>query len=106
VFVVVVNLVIWILMGVLGGRIAAQKGYPPAAGILVGMLIGPFGLLAAALIPKTRRARQPMEGEPDTLAERTYARRTQKCPRCGRLNSLTTRRCARCDHEIAEVQNQ
>src|SRR5262245_61295720 len=45
---------LWIVLGIVGGRIFARKGYPPLVGVLLGIGGGPFGLLVALSAPYTR----------------------------------------------------
>ena len=60
----VVRVLIWCVLGYVGGRIAARKGYPPKSGMAVGVLFGPIGLVAAAVLPRTRQAPEQARFEP------------------------------------------
>ena len=91
----------WIAFGMLGGYIAAHKGYPPKWGILAGVFLGPIGLVIAALLPTTKEGRETAELDRQIRSELAYSKQTRRCPRCGRENSIVTRICPQCDHRIA-----
>jgi hypothetical protein len=94
-------MILWVLgyglLGLIGGYIAAHKGYAPKWGILAGIFIGPIALIVAACLPKTKEARERTELEIKTKLELAYTSQTQPCPRCGRENSVATRICPQCE---------
>ena len=91
------NIGLWIVLGLLGGFIAAHKGYQPVIGILVGIIFGPLGLVVAALLPATEEGRRQSELERETQIEIAQSRATKPCPQCGRENAATTPICPRCN---------
>jgi ribosomal protein L37AE/L43A len=93
---------IWCVLGYIGGRVAARKGYPPTLGVFVGMFIGPLGLLVGALLPKTRRGREQATLERRLNAEAAAFRRRQKCPACGEEISARAVVCGFCGHRCDE----
>ncbi len=94
-------ILIWIGLGLLGGYIAAHKGYPPLLGILAGIFAGPTGLIVAALLPRTRAGDEQAAMELETQIELSETRKTQACPKCGRQNSVNTRACPRCEYRLS-----
>ena len=46
------------LLSLIGGYIAAHKGYPPVWGILAGVFLGPVAILVAVCLPTTSDARE------------------------------------------------
>jgi hypothetical protein len=55
---VIALLIPYAVLGLIGGYIAAHKGYPPVWGILAGILIGPVALVIALCLPATSEARE------------------------------------------------
>jgi hypothetical protein len=90
----------WLLLGGVGGYIVAWKGYPPVLGIIIGIVVGPIGLVAALLLPSTRQGREFRKQHHDTKVDLLYSSRTRPCPRCRRLNSITTTICPRCEYRF------
>src|SRR5262245_60810774 len=94
-------MILWVLiyaaLGLVGGYIAAHKGYAPKWGILAGIFGGPIALAVAALLPATKEAAQRAQLEAETRHELERSRQTQPCPRCGRHNSVLTRICPQCE---------
>src|SRR5262245_20451636 len=88
------------LLGLLGGYIAAHKGYAPTWGILAGIFIGPIALIIALCLPMTQEARERAALARKTSEELAYSRQTQPCPRCGRRNSVITRICPQCEFRL------
>lgn len=91
----------WIVFGFLGGYIAAHKGYPPKWGIVAGVLLGPIGIVIAAVLPATQQGRETAKLESQIYSELNYSRQTRPCPRCGRENSVVTRICPQCEYRTA-----
>jgi uncharacterized membrane protein YeaQ/YmgE (transglycosylase-associated protein family) len=94
----------WIVFGLLGGYIAAHKGYPPRWGILAGVILGPIGVVIAAVLPTTQEGRETAELDRQILSELHYSKQTRRCPRCGRENSIVSRICPQCDYRFATEQ--
>jgi len=98
---IVIQIAIWILLGIVGGTILARKGYSPNLGIAIGVFLGPLGLLVAALIPATSEAHRQATLRRETDAELSAAAKTHPCPNCGRHNSVATRVCPRCEYRFS-----
>lgn len=43
--------VAWLVLACIGGYVSKQKGREPAEGFILSALLGPLGLLVAALLP-------------------------------------------------------
>jgi hypothetical protein len=84
------------VLGLIGGWIAAQKGYPPVWGIIVGALLGPVALVIAACLPATADAKRRAVEEQKTKQELSFTKQSAPCPKCRRENSIATRICPKC----------
>jgi hypothetical protein len=84
-----------------GGRILAQKGYSPILGVLAGLILGPLGLVAALVVPRTGAGRRIAEEEQKIEKELDAARDKRECPECGRENASTSAFCPRCNYRFA-----
>ncbi len=76
--------------------IAIRRGQPLILGILWGVLAGPAGVIRMAVRPQTRLG-QELD---DLQAENKHASQTAACPNCGRMNSVLTTHCPRCDQKL------
>lgn len=79
-----VRILIWCALGYAGGWIAARKGYPPFLGAVVGVLIGPIGLVVGALLPRTKEGREQAKLDRELAVEAAALNKRQNCPSCGR----------------------
>jgi hypothetical protein len=70
-----IAVIFWILCGVVAAMIGAKKGEPVSA-FLVGVLLGPFGILAA-LLSKGNRKTCP-------FCRESIHKDATVCPRCQR----------------------
>jgi hypothetical protein len=96
----IIQIAIWIVLGVIGGTILARKGYSPVLGVALGILCGPVGLIVAAVLPWTKEGDIQRELREETDAELLAASQTRPCPNCGRENSVATLICPRCDRRL------
>lgn len=90
----------WILLGYLGGRIAAKKGYLPGLGVLIAIVLGPIALIATLFLPKTKAGREQAEFERELNEEGRIYDRKKNCPKCDRELSLMTKICPNCEHRF------
>ncbi len=92
---------IWCVLGYLGGRLAARRGYPPRAGIILGIMLGPVALLVATvLLPYTSSGREQRRLEQAMDAEIAESMKPKACPGCGREVTAATRFCPRCNYRF------
>ena len=90
----------WVILGYLGGLIFARKGYPPRLGIILGIVLGPIGLVVFAMLPMTGEgARQSRLDDEIELQERINAR-LKDCPQCKRTVGFSSRFCPRCNYRF------
>jgi hypothetical protein len=94
-------LVLWGVLAMICGKVWARKGYSPLLGILLGIVGGPFGLLAALAVPYTASGREMEQLNREIQIERDTTKRSQPCPECGRINSATALFCPRCNYRFA-----
>lgn len=99
--------VLWIVCGFLSARILARKGYSPILGAFIGLGMGmclyifaPVGLLLLLAIPPTNRAMRLADLDRKTREDLAVESQTRACRKCGRLNSIVTRVCPRCDEHL------
>jgi hypothetical protein len=96
-----VQIAVWCFLGYLGGKLAARRGYPPRLGIILGIVLGPFALLIAALIlPYTAAGRQQLDMEMAMDAEIAESMKPKNCPECGREVTMAARFCPRCNYRF------
>ena len=96
--------VLWVICGLFAGVIASGKGLSFGAYFFVGLLLGPLGILIAAV-----SSRSP-EAEAQRIAAVEQARTAHgtgwACPFCAEeVNSMAVV-CKHCGREIAPVQRQ
>lgn len=86
----------WTVFGFFGGFVAARKGYPPTMGILIGVFLGPLGLLVALILPRTLEGQEQRHREKLMDAKVKAARVQKSCPECGTEHSSNQRFCPSC----------
>lgn len=94
------TIVVWLLLGYLGGWIFAQKGYPPKLGIVIGILLGPFAIALCAALPRTREGREQAALEREITLESAKNTGSKRCPKCDRELGISARVCPRCEHRF------
>jgi len=85
----------WIVMGLLGGRILAHKGYDPKYGIVLGLL-GVIGLFVALLLPLTDSGKELEQLEYDII----HGPKRANCPDCGKQIKYGSAVCPHCQYVI------
>ena len=96
--------VVWLFCGLLAGAIASGKGLSFGGYFIVGVLLGPIGILIAAV-----SSRSP-EAEAQRMAAVDQARLATgtgwRCPFCAEeVNSMAVV-CKHCGREMSPVQHQ
>lgn len=80
-------LLIWLLLGAIAAGVAGRKGRSVPGWFVLGLLFGPFALLAiAAASPDTSR----------TERADLQSRRARHCPECRGVIPSDARRCRHC----------
>lgn len=92
----------WIAFGLVGGFIAARKGYSPTLGVVGGVLFGPCGLLVGMLLPRTAQGRHQRDDDDRWQADLRAARDNKTCPQCGCQHSVGNRFCPSCMFRYAD----
>ena len=86
--------ILWIVCGVIAGVIAKEKGGEFMIGLLVGVLFGPLGIVAAFFMGNEKAKEQ-------TLVE---AGDRKKCLMCAELVQPEALVCKHCGHRFGEVE--
>lgn len=87
-------LIAWAFCGLIAGVIASNKGRPGAGWLLLGILLGPFGILLALVVPADRRQLD---------AEALASGAMRKCSMCAELVRREALRCRYCGAELAPL---
>ena len=90
----------WCMLGLLGGLVAARKGYNLPTWILLAIVFGPVSILISMLLPETAEERQQSELDRQLQAEGTEFAERKRCPQCGREVSVRAPACPRCEHRF------
>ena len=80
----------WIICGAVAAMIASSKGGSGVLGFIVGLLLGPLGIVAAFFLG----------GEEQKAAKELEAGIAKKCPRCAELVKPDALVCKHCGHEF------
>ena len=89
----VVGVIFWICCGVLGAMIANNKGNSGCVGILLGLILGPIGLLLTFFSSDNK----------DELRRRTGD--TKKCPYCAEFVKSDAIVCKHCGRSLETDSN-
>ena len=95
-----IGVMLWVVLGLMGGYIFAYKGYSPKWGIVAGVFGGIPALVVAMCLPLTQEARDRIALETQTQKELAHSRQTQPCPKCRRRNSVVARVCPQCHYRF------
>lgn len=81
-------LIIWIAFGIIGSMIADKKGNSGVAGFLLGILLGPIGLLIAFFTSDNPHGKERKLGN------------TRKCPYCAEYVKPEAKVCKHCGRNL------
>lgn len=84
-------LIIWGAFGVIGAMIADKKGNNGGGGFLLGVLLGPIGLLIAFFSSDNEPKKEQRSGN------------TKKCPYCAEYVKPDARVCKHCGRDIGQT---
>lgn len=87
----VMVLALWLVCAVVGASVTRSKGRGSVPGALLGLFLGPVGLLIAVILPRN-------EGGLEAEAIETGDRR--RCPQCAELVRREARKCRFCGAEL------
>ena len=88
--------VLWIICGVVASVIASSKGGNGLLGFIVGVLLGPFGIIIAFFM-----------GDQAKKEEATVQQgAAKKCPRCAELVKRDALVCKHCGHEFGAATSE
>ena len=90
-------IVIWFLCGVASMMIANNKGRSGCGWFLLGVLLGPFGILFALIASSV----QPTPIDPEAPTSETHVR----CPECRELVRRDARRCKHCGITLVPIED-
>lgn len=86
---------IWVLCGIIAASIYKNKGRRESWGFLVGLLLGPLGILYAAV-------RSPDTGRLEREQLRTG--QAKRCPHCGELIRPEATICKHCHQAVTSTK--
>lgn len=87
-----VPVLIWVLFGVAAAIVAAHKKRSGFGWFLLGILLGPFGLLFVLLLPSRQSQLPPASPAPAV----DFSNTTKQCPQCAETIKLEAKKCRFC----------
>lgn len=88
-------LIFWLLMGVVSSVVMSQKGRSSCAGFLLGVLLGPIGLIIALVLKKDQEQINRAEWQDGKV---------RQCPQCAEYIKSEARKCRFCGSEVPPIR--
>ena len=87
----------WLLCGIFSGALASSKNRSGFGWFLIGLIVGPFGLLVA-FFPK-------LDKRPSGWSEGTAPAESKACPFCAETIKSAAKVCRFCSRDLPEVDS-
>lgn len=85
---------VWLLLGLVGAMVMANKGRSGCSGFILGFLLGPIGLIIAVAFDANR----------NELEKRALSNgQNRRCPACAEIVRFEARKCRFCGEELSEI---
>ena len=94
--------IIFIVFGIISGLVGIVKGRGCLLWLIVGILLGPIGLLAIVLIPTDESSKTAQEIETEQLELELEGKK--KCPFCKKKIQINAIRCKYCKRFLTHTQ--
>ena len=89
-------LLIWLCFGIAAAIVASNKNRSGFGWFLLGILLGPFGLIFALVVAKIERPPDPYTPLPALTADQFIDQQTKLCPHCAETIKLAAKKCRFC----------